>query len=63
MADIKHPDSDHRIQGRLVQVGEVLEAGDHYDSTTGKWEPLAAAFLGKPLENNGTVVVRPDKAA
>ena len=46
--------------GHLLEVGDVLEEDDMYDSTTGKWQK--ALFPGATIPKDlATVWVRPKK--
>ena len=56
-----HPQNvEQTIFGRFILPGEVLQKGDMYDSTTGKWEPVSNAFIGNVVEErHGAMFIRP----
>jgi hypothetical protein len=48
------------VFGRVLQVGETLQKGDIYDSTTGKWEPIPEGILGSLVrEKHAAILIRP----
>jgi len=56
-----HPqDTKKTIFGRALQTGEVLQKGDMYGSSTGKWEPVPKQLLGNEIhEGHGAILIRP----
>ncbi len=64
MAIFQHPqDAEEMVEGRELQLGEVVEEGDVYtDSMTKKWLAVPPIFIGvkvpKDPERKG-VIVRP----
>lgn len=48
------------IFGRELETGDVLEATDVYDSTSGTWEPCPCPGLTIQAARNGTVWIRPE---
>ncbi len=52
---IRHPVSGEIIEGTPLKAGDVIRAGDKYDSTTGKWDELNW-LVGKPIQDNCTTL-------
>jgi hypothetical protein len=51
------------IFGRRLSVGEIIQEGDVYDSTTGKWEECPSC-VGQTINKSCTGYwVRPEKPA
>lgn len=58
----RHPVWPHRIiEGRRLTPGEIIQANDVYDSTSGKWEksPCPGLILQKGQEGYEVIWVRP----
>jgi hypothetical protein len=56
-------DAEETTFGRRIQLGEEHQKGDKYDDlTTGKWELVPDALIGKVVEENSkSIFIRPAK--
>lgn len=56
-----HPqDAGKRVFGRALMPGEVLQKGDMYGSSTGKWELVPEQLLGNEIrKGHGAILIRP----
>jgi hypothetical protein len=54
-----HPVSGETANGYALEPGDVLQKGDLYDSTTGKWSecPCPGHTIGN---NDGLIWIRPN---
>ncbi len=55
-----HPlDAGEIIFGTLLRVGEKMQAGDRYDSLSGKWVPVPSVFFGHAILPSDGMRIRP----
>lgn len=61
MQDYIHPlNADEVLRGNKLGAGKVLQEGDMYDSTTGKWEECPSSLLGSRVNGRSPAIwIRP----
>lgn len=53
MTEIRHPESGAIIEGSALKPGDVIQRGDKYASSSGKWE-TNKHFVGRVVEEGCT---------